>query len=196
MEINNNNGRRGVETTPLLLESLSPPVDDASPLSRYCAETSTSNRRDGDRRGRRFEYGRRVQPLISSPPSHYSSRQFSSSTTSSRKSNTSSYSPRQLSSTTTSSSRQLNTSYPRRSFSSSSPSSNSTIPTASQIWQAAVSLPYRMLCFASPTCSPLCGVCCCFTCIRASEYGVIQRFGKFDRFLLPGMHFVKWPMER
>jgi hypothetical protein len=144
----NNNGRRGVETTPLLLDSLSPPADDASPLSMYYAETSTSNRRDGHRRGRRFENGSQVQPLISSPTSHYSSRQFSSSTTSSsRQSNASSYSPRRFSSTTTSSSRQLNTSSPRRSFSSSSPSSNSTIPTASQIWQAAVSLVSRPTAF-------------------------------------------------
>jgi hypothetical protein len=166
-----------VETTPLLLESLSPPVDDASPLSSYYAETSTASRRDGLRRGRRIEDGRRVHPLISSPSSHYP--------------------PRQISSTTTSSSpRHSTASSPRRPSSSPSPSSNSTIPTANQIWQAVVSLPYRMLCFASPTCSPLCGVCCCFTCISASEYGVMQRFGKFDRFLDPGMHFVKWPMER
>ena len=162
-----------VETTPLLLESLSPPADDASPLSMYYAERSTASRRDGLRRGRRIDDGYRVHH---SPPSHYSSRQSSSTKTSS-------------------SPRHLNTP-PRRSPSSSSPSSNSTIPTANQIWQVVVSLPYRILCFASPTFSPLCGVCCCFTCISASEYGVMQRFGKFDRFLHPGMHFMKWPMER
>ena len=156
-----------VETTPLLLESLSPPADDASPLSRYYAEASTASRRDGNRRGRRIENGHRLHP---SPPSHYSSRQCSSTKKSS--------------------------SSPRHSSPSSSPSSNTTIPTANQIWQIVVSLPYRILCFASPTCSPLCGICCCFTCISASEYGVMQRFGKFDRFLHPGMHFMKWPMER
>jgi regulator of protease activity HflC (stomatin/prohibitin superfamily) len=53
-----------------------------------------------------------------------------------------------------------------------------------------------LLCFASPHCSPMCGLCCCLTCVSSSEYGVMQRFGKFDRFLHPGMHFVKWPMER
>jgi hypothetical protein len=165
-----------VETTPLLRESRSPPADDASPLSRYYAETSTASRRDGNRRGgRRIEDGYRMHP---SPPSHYSSRQFSSTQTSS------------------SSPRHLTTTSPRRSSSSSPPSSNTTIPAANQIWQIVVSLPYRILCFASPTCSPLCGICCCFTCISASEYGVMQRFGKFDRFLHPGMHFMKWPMER
>lgn len=169
-----------VETTPLLRESLSPPADDASPLSRYYAETSTTaSRRDGNRRGGgRIVDGYRV--VHPSPPSHYSSRQFSSTKLSS------SSSPRHLSAA----------SPPRRSSSSSPPSSNTTIPTANQIWQIVVSLPYRILCFASPTCSPLCGICCCFTCISASEYGVMQRFGKFDRFLHPGMHFMKWPMER
>jgi hypothetical protein len=168
-----------VETTPLLRESLSPPADDASPLSRYYAETSTTaSRRDGNRRGGgRIVDGYRV--VHPSPPSHYSSRQFSSTKKSSS-------SPRHLSAA----------SPPRRSSSSSPPSSNTTIPTANQIWQIVVSLPYRILCFASPTCSPLCGICCCFTCISASEYGVMQRFGKFDRFLHPGMHFMKWPMER
>lgn len=57
-------------------------------------------------------------------------------------------------------------------------------------------MPHRCLCFASPICSPVCGVCCCFTCIRTSEYGVLQRFGKFERMLHPGFHFMKWPMER
>ena len=57
--------------------------------------------------------------------------------------------------------------------------------TPNKIWQIIVSLPNRLLCFTSPRCPPL-GFCCCLTCIRSSEYGVIQRFGKFDRFLYPG----------
>jgi len=67
--------------------------------------------------------------------------------------------------------------------------------TPNKIWQIIVSLPNRLLCFTSPTCPPL-GFCCCITCIRSSQYGVRQRFGKFDRFLYPGIHVMKWPMER
>ncbi|KAL7487178.1 hypothetical protein ACHAW6_012794 [Cyclotella cf. meneghiniana] len=58
------------------------------------------------------------------------------------------------------------------------------------------SLPYKLLCIASPIVSPCCGLCCCFTCIKTSEYGMLERFGKFDRILDPGMHFLIWPCER
>mmetsp|Transcript_3628 Transcript_3628/g.7765 ORF Transcript_3628/g.7765 Transcript_3628/m.7765 type:complete len:487 (-) Transcript_3628:2745-4205(-) len=59
-----------------------------------------------------------------------------------------------------------------------------------------VSLPYHLLCIASPYLPPCCGLCCCLTCIRTSEYGVLERFGKFERILEPGMHRLIWPMER
>lgn len=59
-----------------------------------------------------------------------------------------------------------------------------------------ISLPYHLLCIASPYLPPCCGLCCCLTCIRTSEYGVLERFGKFERILEPGMHRLIWPMER
>ena len=58
------------------------------------------------------------------------------------------------------------------------------------------SLPYQLLCIASPLIPPCCGLCCCLTCIRTSEYGILERFGKFERILEPGMHSLVWPMER
>lgn len=62
--------------------------------------------------------------------------------------------------------------------------------------QICASLPYQLLCIASPHCAPCCCLCCCLPCIRSSEYGVLERFGKFDRIMKPGMHVIKWPMER
>ena len=62
--------------------------------------------------------------------------------------------------------------------------------------QLIYSLPYKLLCIASPLIPPCCGLCCCTTCIRTSEYGVLERFGRFERFLNPGMHIIMWPYER
>ena len=62
--------------------------------------------------------------------------------------------------------------------------------------QICASLPYRLLCIASPQCAPCCCLCCCLPCMRTSEYGVLERFGKFERIMKPGMHVIKWPMER
>lgn len=62
--------------------------------------------------------------------------------------------------------------------------------------QLIYSLPYKLLCIASPLIPPCCGLCCCATCIRTSEYGVLERFGRFERFLHPGMHIIMWPYER
>eukprot|EP00581_Thalassiosira_minuscula_P014751 CAMPEP_0183721260 /NCGR_PEP_ID=MMETSP0737-20130205/13587_1 /TAXON_ID=385413 /ORGANISM="Thalassiosira miniscula, Strain CCMP1093" /LENGTH=438 /DNA_ID=CAMNT_0025951237 /DNA_START=146 /DNA_END=1462 /DNA_ORIENTATION=- len=168
----------GFESTPLLLDRRSPPA--ASPLSRSYGQPASTRRRVGGYPAatssqRRFQgRSQAVHPLHRKslhPSSMTSSRQFSSSVPSSS---------RQFSSPTTTRS------------SSSQTTSNLT---PNKIWQAVVSLPYHMLCFASPICPPCC-VCCCFTCIRTSEYGVLQRFGKFERFLNPGCHFMKWPMER
>ncbi|KAL3784682.1 hypothetical protein ACHAWO_004897 [Cyclotella atomus] len=58
------------------------------------------------------------------------------------------------------------------------------------------SLPYKLLCVASPHVPTCCGLCCCLTCIRTSEYGMLEQFGKFERVLDPGMHFILWPYER
>lgn len=69
-------------------------------------------------------------------------------------------------------------------------SSQSSLP------QLCTSLPYHLLCIASPHFAPCCCLCCCLPCVRTSEYGVLERFGKFDRMLKPGMHVIKWPMER
>ena len=70
------------------------------------------------------------------------------------------------------------------------------ITVSPRISQLLYSLPYKLLCVASPYVPPCCGLCCCFTCISTSEYGVLEQFGKFDRILDPGVHFIKWPYER
>mmetsp|Transcript_22922 Transcript_22922/g.54062 ORF Transcript_22922/g.54062 Transcript_22922/m.54062 type:complete len:154 (-) Transcript_22922:806-1267(-) len=57
------------------------------------------------------------------------------------------------------------------------------------------SLPYNLCCIANKYLHPAC-ICCWFACVRETQYGVLERFGKFDRLLPPGPHFVKWPMER
>ena len=66
----------------------------------------------------------------------------------------------------------------------------------SSLVQICASLPYHLLCIASPLCPPCCCLCCCLPCIKTSEYGILERFGKFDRIMKPGMHVIKWPMER
>ena len=66
----------------------------------------------------------------------------------------------------------------------------------SSVVQICASLPYQLLCIASPHCAPCCCLCCCLPCIRSSEFGVLERFGRFERILEPGMHAIKWPMER
>jgi len=57
------------------------------------------------------------------------------------------------------------------------------------------SLPYNLCCIANQYLHPAC-ICCCFACVRETQYGVLEEFGKFDRLLPPGPHLVKWPMER
>ena len=157
----------GAETTPLLLDSLSPPTSSA--LSHGSYASRRGNRVITPRvSSSRFQRRSQVHPLHKkpvhdpvSPPSH-----------------------RQFSSTTARSSRQL------------ASSSSSAPVTPNKIWQILLSLPHRLLCFTSPVCSPCCGLCCCIACIRTSEYGVMQRFGKFESILHPGMHFMLWPMQR
>jgi len=161
----------GFESTPLLLDSLSPPPT-ASSLSRSHVDPSSYARRRGVP-GRRLQKRSQVHPLHD--------KYFTSSSPSSSL---------QLSSTTSSSNQ-----YPSSSISAPSSPSHQTI-SSNKIWQIVVSLPHTLLCFASPICAPVCGICCCVTCIRTSEYGVMQRFGKFDKILHPGMHLMKWPMER
>ena len=57
------------------------------------------------------------------------------------------------------------------------------------------SLPYNLCCIANKYLHPAC-ICCWFACVREAQYGVLERFGRFDRLLPPGPHFVRWPMER
>ena len=155
-----------MEDTPLLLDSLSPPSSSSSALSR-------NRRGGGGYANRRFQKRSQVHNKSTiQQPSAYSS--------SSRK--------------ISSSSRQFNTAS-ASSTSTLGTTSHQTI-TSNQIWQTFVSLPAHLLCFANPICAPICGLCCCFTCIRTSEYGVMQRFGKFQKIMQPGLHILKWPMER
>ncbi|KAL9186903.1 hypothetical protein ACHAXT_010623 [Thalassiosira profunda] len=177
----------GGETTPLLLDSLSPPQTATSSLSLLGSHgrPSPSPRHRGSSSisraamklsgypGARSQRRARVHPLHAKPTA-------TSSSTYRHHTTTASDSRRFASSTNT--------------LSTSSTTSHATTP--NRIWQLVVSLPYNCLCFASPICSPCCGVCCCFACIRSSEYGVLERFGKFERILEPGMHVIKWPMER
>lgn len=94
------------------------------------------------------------------------------------------------------------TSYTQKAVDHSIKSHKSKAPVYRQITvsprfsQLLYSLPYKLLCVASPYIPPCCGLCCCLTCISTSEYGVLEQFGKFDRILDPGIHFVKWPYER
>lgn len=79
------------------------------------------------------------------------------------------------------------------------PSSNSNYKANSAsklLTRAITSLPYHLFCIASPYINPCCGVCCCLTCIRTSEYGIKERWGKFDQVMEPGIHALMWPMER
>ena len=169
----------GVERTPLLMDSRSPPR--ASPLSRSYVEPSASTRRLVGAYPARRSLSRRSQVH----PLHKKSLTASSS------------SYRQQFPSTTSSSPQFASSLSAPTTSSSSASHQTiSVPIYNKIWQIVVSLPHHLLCFASPICSPVCGLCCCFTCIRTSEYGVMQRFGKFERIMHPGLHVMKWPMER
>jgi len=160
-----------MEDTPLLLDSLSPPSSSSSALS------SRNRRGSGGYANSRLQKRSQVHLLHNNNKSaiHQPSAYSSSS--------------RKLSS----SSRQFNTA---SSVSSTLGTPSHQTITSNQIWQTIVTLPAHLLCFANPICAPVCGLCCCFTCIRTSEYGVMQRFGKFDRIMQPGLHILKWPMER
>ena len=157
-----------MEDTPLLLDSLSPPSSSSSALL-------SRNRRGSGGYANRFQKRSQVHPLHSNNKSTI--QQPSTYSSSSRK--------------ISSSSRQFNTA--SSASSTLGTPSHQTI-TSNQIWQTLVSLPAHLLCFSNPICAQT--TCCCFTCIRTSEYGVMQRFGKFDRIMQPGLHILKWPMER
>lgn len=159
-----------MEDTPLLLDSLSPPSSTSSALS------SRNRRGSGGYANRRFQKRSQLHPLHNNKSTIQQPSAYSSSS-------------RKISS----SSRQFNTA--STTSSTLGTPSHQTI-TSNQIWQTIVSLPAQLLCFANPICAPVCGLCCCFTCIRTSEYGVMQRFGKFQNIMQPGLHILKWPMER
>ena len=173
----------GYETTPLLLDSLSPPTT-SSGLSRRGGPYS-SNKNSRQFRNNRSQVHPLHQSMSRQPLS--SSAVPSTSYSSSVNSRKSMYSGRQ----------------PFPSAVSSYPSSSHTpshqtisVPIYNKLWQSAVSLPHIICCFTSPDCSPVCGLCCCITCIRTSEFGVLEKFGKFAKILHPGMHILQWPMER
>mmetsp|Transcript_8378 Transcript_8378/g.18111 ORF Transcript_8378/g.18111 Transcript_8378/m.18111 type:complete len:447 (-) Transcript_8378:36-1376(-) len=165
------------EGTPLLLDSRSPPTT-LSALSRDTFRQSSNRRRGGYPAGmtRSSSRSQKTRPVhvhaMSSPTDPYSSssRQLSRSAPPA--------SSRRLSSTTT-------TSSPRP-----------TRGGPNKLWQTLVSLPHACCCFTNSACAPLCGLCCCVSCVRENQYGVLERFGSFERILRPGMHFLKWPMER
>jgi len=37
--------------------------------------------------------------------------------------------------------------------------------------------------------------CCCFTCVRTQEVGVVEDFGQFKKLLSPGLHVILWPIQ-
>lgn len=39
-------------------------------------------------------------------------------------------------------------------------------------------------------------VCCCLTCVRTQEVGIVEDLGQFKRLIEPGLHFVCWPIQQ
>ncbi len=36
--------------------------------------------------------------------------------------------------------------------------------------------------------------CCCCRCVRTTEIGVVENFGRFESLLQPGFHCIPWPL--
>lgn len=36
--------------------------------------------------------------------------------------------------------------------------------------------------------------CCCLQCVRTTEVGILENFGRFEGLLEPGLHLIPWPL--
>ncbi len=36
--------------------------------------------------------------------------------------------------------------------------------------------------------------CCCIQCVRTTEVGIVENFGRFEALLDPGLHCIPWPL--
>lgn len=36
--------------------------------------------------------------------------------------------------------------------------------------------------------------CCCLQCVRTTEVGILENFGRFEALLEPGLHCIPWPL--
>ena len=36
--------------------------------------------------------------------------------------------------------------------------------------------------------------CCCMQCVRTTEVGIVENFGRFEALLEPGFHCIPWPL--